>query len=164
MKRAVEVLDHDLVYVGDLWQWVKLTVVIVVLFALASGCVTMAKIGVVDSEKDKYNYWTRYYETRMGLPPTKIVFEADPLDKRCAWVDAEVEITDKGVVPTQSVVHYDMWRKGCPKPWQLAKHEMCHLRWMHPYFRHSADQEIDTALKEAEAECCEAEYYTRGAR
>ncbi len=125
---------------------------------LLAGCATLAKMGVVDSEQDKYTYWTRYYETRMGLPPSRIVFEEHSENPWCSWVDAELELTGEGLVPVYSVVHYDIGRVGCKRPWDAARHEVCHLRYQHPYFRYSTDEEADAAFKETEVAKCEREY------
>lgn len=168
MRRA-EVLDHDFVYAGKAWVRVRIILVLLALCAFAAGCATFAKMGVTDSKEDRFTYWTRYYETRMGLTPAKIVFKEDPTGEgRCAWVDVELEIgtegldvplEEEGLAVVREVVHYDLWQKGCRQPWKIAKHEQCHRRWMHPYYRHSTDPEVDHALKEAEADCCETEYY-----
>lgn len=136
----------------------SITALVLLLVSMGLGCATMAKFGVVDSEQDRYTYWTRYYETRMGLPPSRVVFEEHPEKKWCSWVDADLELTGEGLQPVRSVVHYDIGRVGCKRPWAAAMHEVCHLRYQHPYFRHSTDVEVDTALKEAEVVKCEREY------
>jgi len=138
---------------------VRLATILAFIIALGAGCAAMATLGVVDSEQDKYTYWTRYYEARMGLPPTKILFEAHPTKSWCSWVDAEVEMTGDGVVPVRSVVHYDIERSGCEKPWTTTRHEMLHLRLMHPYYRMSTNAQIDQALKEAEVAAHWMEWY-----
>lgn len=155
--RPPEVLDHDLVYPSRPWAWVRYVLVAALALGWVGGCATMAKLGVVDSTEDRYTYWTRYYETRMALTPARIVFE--DIDGLCAFVDADLEIGKEGPVVVREVVHYDPKQRGCREPWQIAKHEQCHRRMQHIYYRNSPDREVDAALKEEEADHCEWHWY-----
>ena len=125
-----------------------LYVVLLCIIGLALSCAT---------NEGTYRYWTRYYQTRMGLPEVKVVFVEDT-EERCAWATEEVWISEEGLEIASPVIHYDRWRKGCKTPWDLAKHECCHLMLWHPFTRKHRDLELDYALKEAEAEVCEGMY------
>lgn len=134
------------------WLYVLLLCVI----GLASGCATLAKFGVIDSQQDRYTYWTRYYETRMGLVPAKIVFD-DDLDW-CGYVDSTVTIGARGPEPDEEIVSYNL-TANCEEPWKVVKHEMCHRRLQHLYMRFDTDPVRDYARKEDEVEDCVAWWY-----
>jgi hypothetical protein len=103
--------------------FVAFVVLLVWIGVVLSGCAVRAR------NIDRFEWWTRYYETRMGLVPTEIRYGETP-GGFCAQITWEVWITEHGVRPTLVTV-YNPDKKACRAPWSLALHEACHRRMQH---------------------------------
>jgi hypothetical protein len=122
-------------------------VLLCVIGILCSGCA--AGLSRVDS----FHYWTRYYETRMGLEETThIRIGQAGGGKKCATVRYETWLGED--YPTWVLVTtYDPEKDNCRPPWKLALHEACHRRMMH----HRVGYDLEQAGKDLEAEAKECE-------
>lgn len=110
---------------------------------LALGCITSAR------KAEQFEWWTRKWETRMGLEEkTQIRIGPTPAGS-CGWVGLETQIGKYG--PEFFLVTvYDPEKRGCQSPWTIALHEACHRRMQHHHI------EINRPNAEAEvAECME---------
>lgn len=136
------------------------TVAVLLLVAIAAGCGGCAARA---SRAESFEYWLRYYETRMALPPHELQIGRTPIDS-CGWVGFVPEVEGfepRGVAAAPRlrgpVVIYDPDLDGCRSPADVALHEACHLRYAHPWL----DLEGLGIDAELEAKACEVEYLRR---
>ncbi len=119
-----------------------------------SGCAVRSR------NIDRFEWWTRYYETRMGLlVPTEIRYGETP-GGYCAQVIWEVWITEAGAKPTLVTV-YNPDKKLCRSPWDLALHEACHRQMQHHVIGPVIQKHYGIDLEE-EAKECERWYSSDG--
>ena len=114
--------------------------------------------GVAHSRGESFEWWTRYYEIRMALPPAKIVIIGLDVCAETALIAWTKE--DHQTVWTLTT-YYNPDRKNCRTPWKVALHEACHRRWLHHFpavQKMLAEEGIDI---EAEAEKCERHWKPR---
>lgn len=116
-----------------------------------SGCAHGKRL----SREESFEHWTRYYETRMGLPAAQVKFGPPP-DTRCEQVIWESWLGKRGMEATL-VVWYNPEASLCRAPWDLALHAACHRRMQHHHLK-TTDVEAQGLDIEAEADACEAIY------
>jgi hypothetical protein len=111
------------------------------------------------SKNDAFHHWTRYYESRMGLPDRAIIVTgAKTPGGFCGELTMEPSIGRYGV-EHHVVVYYDSGKFGCRPPWDVALHEACHRRMQHHLI--GADLEAQGIDIEDEARECESWYRER---
>lgn len=106
----------------------------------------------------EFHAWVRYYQKLMGVEWVRVKHYSRPLHPDyCAWVSAEGTLGAYGVVESSTVVVMGLSEPDpeCVgvSPRTLARHEVCHIRMMHPWIGERMGREE----KEREVrECMEA--------
>lgn len=99
---------------------------IAVLALFLSGCVSMSSLKTERRQKDLVG-WVRHYELQMGLTPVGIVFGTLP----GSWCGAAF----RSLAWQGEWIAFDTGKKRC-LTWptrEQALHELCHIRYAHPY-------------------------------